>query len=99
MALFNNGFKGNILGGLAIGIGAAVLAPVVMPVLVSVVKPLAKAAIKGGIVLYEKGREAVAEVSEMTEDIVAEAKAELAESQKEATTAGTPSTPGGEAGA
>lgn len=83
MALFDNGLKGNILGGLAIGIGAAVLAPAVMPVVASIVKPLAKAAIKGGIILYEKGREIVAETGEMIEDIVAEAKAEMAESYKE----------------
>ncbi len=83
MALFDNGLKGNILSGLAIGIGAAVLAPAVMPVVASVMKPLAKAAIKGGIMLYEKGRETVAEVSEIVEDIVAEAKAEMAEVQKE----------------
>lgn len=83
MALFDNGLKGNILGGLAIGIGAAILAPAVIPAIASIVKPLAKAAIKGGIILYEKGKETVAEVSEMVEDIVAEAKAELAEPQKE----------------
>lgn len=98
MALFNNGLKGNILGGLAIGIGAAILAPVVVPVLASVVKPLAKAAIKGGIMLYEKGREVVAEATEMVEDIVAEAKAEVAETHKEEfTTSTTAEVSGGEA--
>lgn len=96
MALFDNGLKGNILSGLAIGIGAAVLAPAVLPVVASVVKPLAKAAIKGGIMLYEKGRETAAEAIEMVEDIVAEAKAELAEAHKEASSAVSP---GGEAGA
>lgn len=83
MSLFDNGLKGNIVSGLAIGIGAAVLAPVVMPILVSVVKPLAKAAIKGGIMLYEKGKETVAEVGEVIEDIVAEAKAEMEEVPEE----------------
>lgn len=83
MALFDNGLKGNILSGLAIGIGAAVLAPAVMPVVASIVKPLVKAAIKGGIILYEKGKETVAEVAEVVEDIVAEAKAEMAEAHKE----------------
>ncbi len=77
MALFDNGLKGNILTGLAVGIGAAVIAPAVMPVLAGVAKPLAKALIKGGISLYEKGREAIAEGGEVLEDIVAEAKAEL----------------------
>jgi peptide subunit release factor 1 (eRF1) len=83
MALFDNGLKGNILSGLAVGIGAAIIAPAVMPIVASVVKPLAKAAIKGGIIFYEKGRETIAEVSEMVEDIVAEAKAEMAEAHKE----------------
>ena len=96
MALFDNGLKGNILSGLAIGIGAAVIAPAVMPIVASVVKPLAKAAIKGGIMLYEKGKETVAEVGEIVEDIVAEAKAEMVEMHKEASSADTH---GGESGA
>jgi hypothetical protein len=80
MALFDNGLKGNIVTGLAIGIGTALFAPQVIPALAGVVKPLAKAAIKGSLVLYEKSKEAVAEVGEMMEDIVAEVKAEMAES-------------------
>jgi len=80
MAFFD-GWKGNILGGLAIGIGASVIAPVIIPVLASVVKPLSKAAIKGGYLLYEKGRETVAEVQEVVEDLVAEARAEINELQ------------------
>ena len=82
MALFENGWKGNILGGLAIGIGSAILAPVVIPILAAAVKPLAKATIKGGLMLYERGKEMVAEIQEVTEDLVAEAKAEMAEGQK-----------------
>jgi hypothetical protein len=53
---------------------------VVIPLFANIAKPLAKAAIKGGIQLYERGKEAFSEVAEITEDIVAEAKAELAES-------------------
>ena len=81
MALFE-GWKGNILGGLAIGIGASVVAPVVIPVLATVVKPLTKAAIKGGFLLYDKGRETLAEAQEVIEDLVAEAKAEMEEAQE-----------------
>lgn len=84
MALFSNGLKGNILTGLAIGIGASVLAPAVIPVLANVVKPLAKAALKGGIVLYEKGLETFAETKEVVEDLIAEAKSELAEAKAHA---------------
>jgi hypothetical protein len=65
--------------GLFIGIGVVVLAPVVLPILAGIAKPVAKAAVKGGITLYEKGKEAVAEAGEFLEDICAEAKAELAE--------------------
>ena len=80
MALLDDALKGNIVTGLAIGIGAAILAPVVIPLFANIAKPLAKATIKGGIQLFERGKEAFAEVAEITEDIVAEAKAELAES-------------------
>ena len=78
MGLFDNGLKGNIFSGLAIGIGAAVLAPTILPILVGAAKPLLKAAIKGGIVLYDRGKESFAEVGEVVEDLVAEVKAELA---------------------
>jgi hypothetical protein len=93
MAIFENGLKGNILTGLAVGIGATVVAPVVIPILSGLVKPIAKAVIKGGFVLFEKGKETVAEAGEMLEDIVAEAKAEMAEPQKESSPPA-----GGEAG-
>jgi hypothetical protein len=61
------------------GIAAIILLPVIVPVAGKVVKPLAKAAIKGGIVLYEQGKGVIAEVGETLEDLIAEAKAELAE--------------------
>ena len=83
MALFDNGLKGNVLTGLAIGIGASIFAPQVIPALAGVIKPIAKAAIKGGLMLYEKSKETVAEVGEVMEDIVAEVKAEMAESHKQ----------------
>jgi hypothetical protein len=79
MGFFDNGLKGNIVTGLAIGIGSSILAPVVVPILASVVKPMAKAAIKGGFLLYQKGREVAAETQEVVEDLVAEARAELEE--------------------
>lgn len=96
MGLLDNGLKGNVLTGLAIGIGAAILAPAVLPALAGVAKPLIKAAVKGGIVLYEKGKETVAELGEVVEDIVAEAKSEMAEVHKEGAPAPSPE---GEAGA
>ena len=62
------------------GIAAIVMLPVLIPVAAGKVgKPLAKATIKGGIVLYEKGKGVIAEVGESLEDLIAEAKAELVE--------------------
>jgi len=66
------------------GIAAIVLLPVIVPVVTGVGKPVAKAAIKGGILIYEKGKGVIAEVGETFEDIMAEAKAELAEEHAEA---------------
>lgn len=75
MALFDNGFK---LGtGIAIGVGALIVAPALIPALSAVVKPLAKASIKGGMVLFEKALELAAETREIVEDMTAEARAEL----------------------
>ena len=66
------------------GIAAIVLLPILVPVVAGVGKPVAKAAIKGGILLYEKGKGIIAEAGESLEDIVAEAKAELAEAETKA---------------
>lgn len=78
MSILEDAFKGGKTAtGIVIGLGAAVLAPVIVPVVAGIVKPLAKAAIKGGIVIYDKGKEVYAETVEVTEDLVAEARAEL----------------------
>jgi hypothetical protein len=86
MAGIEDFFKGESGKGLAIGIGAALLAPVVLPALAGLAKPLARAAIKAGIIAYEKGREAAAEFGEVMEDLVAEARAELEQHHNAATT-------------
>jgi len=70
--------KGNIVTGLAIGIGSAIIAPLVVPALSKAAKPLAKAAIKGGLVLFETSKEKLAEAHELVDDLLAEARAELA---------------------
>jgi hypothetical protein len=76
MAFFEDIFKGgNILAGLAIGVGAAIVAPAVIPAL----RPIAKSIIKAGLMAYDQGRVAFAELSEHTGDIVAEVRSELAE--------------------
>jgi hypothetical protein len=74
MALLEDMFKGgNIVAGLAIGLGAAVVAPAVLPIL----RPLAKSVIKAGLIAYDQGRVALAELNEQAGDMIAEARAEI----------------------
>ena len=97
MGLLDNGLKGNIVTGLAIGIGAAILAPALVPAAAKVAKPFIKAVIKTGIIMFETGKETTAELGEVFEDIVAEAKSEIAEAQNDIAPAAT--VPEGETGA
>ncbi len=76
MAIWDYRPKADLWTGVAIGVGLLV-APVVIPVIADAARPVAKAAIKGGLMLYEKGREMIAEVSEVVEDLAAEAKSEV----------------------
>jgi hypothetical protein len=68
--------------GIIAGIGAVLLAPVLIPVVAGIGKPILKSLVKGGIVAYEKSRGAFAEMGETWEDIIAEAKAEIAEERE-----------------
>jgi hypothetical protein len=72
------------VGTLAVGAGIVLLTPVVVPVVAGILKPLAKNAIKGSLLLYEKAKVSTAETIESLEDLAAEAKAELAEAGDEA---------------
>jgi hypothetical protein len=82
MALFEDALKGgNIVTGLAVGVGAAVFAPAVIPLL----RPVAKSVLKAGVMAYDQGRVALAELNERAEDMMAEVRAEM----EEETTAGT----------
>jgi hypothetical protein len=79
MAIFEDGILGNgLTTGLLAGLGAAILAPALFPAVATAAKPLVKGVIKVGVTLYEKGNEAIAEVGEVLEDLVAEAKSEMA---------------------
>lgn len=66
----------NVAVGLGVAAAATILAPVLLPVLVGVGRPLAKSLLKGGLMLYEKGRETVAVAGEAAEDMIAEIRAE-----------------------
>src|SRR5574340_1202603 len=71
-------FKGgNLVAGLAIGLGTAILAPGIAPAVSSLLRPAAKAVIKGGIVAYDWGRQAAAQVGEPASDMATEARAEV----------------------
>jgi hypothetical protein len=87
MALLEDAFKGGgIMMAIAAGVGAALIAPVVMPAM----RPIAKSVLKAGLMAYDQGRVALAELSEQTGDILAEARDELSQAAKSA--------PGGHAG-
>lgn len=69
-------FKNNIVAGVGVALAAAILAPIVLPVAGRLGRPLAKSLVRGGMVLYEKGRETMAVAGESVEDIMAEIRAE-----------------------
>ena len=75
----SDALKGDTGKGLAIGVAIVALAPLAAPIVAALAKPIARAAIRTGAIAYEKGREALAEVAEVVEDLVAEARTELAE--------------------
>ena len=75
-------FRSGLGKGIAIGIGAAILAPLILPPLAKAARPMARAAIKSGLLLLDKGRETVAELGEVMEDLVAEAQAEIEEAEE-----------------
>ncbi len=76
MALFDDILEGGLGTGLIAAVGVAVLVPVLKPVLQPMLRSTAKMAIKGGMVAYDYGRQAVAEVTEMAGDLAAETRAE-----------------------
>jgi hypothetical protein len=76
MAIWDYRPKADLWTGIAIGVGLLV-APVVIPMVAAAARPVAKAAIKGGLMVYEKGREMLAETLEVVEDLAAEAKSEV----------------------
>lgn len=76
---------GSLVSNVLIGAAVVVLAPVVVPAVLAGMRPVAKTLIKGGVLVYDKTREMVAEAGEQVSDIVAEARAEL--------TTATPSEP------
>jgi hypothetical protein len=80
MALFDDmveGFGSSWVSSVLVGIGIALVAPVAVPGLAAGIRPLAKAVIKGGMMVYDKGAEVLAETGEQLSDLVAEVRSEL----------------------
>lgn len=69
-------FKNNLIAGIGLACAASVLAPIVFPVAARIGRPLAKSLVRGGMIMYEKGREVIAVAGESVEDIMAEIRAE-----------------------
>lgn len=69
-------FSSDTAKGIAIGLGAALLAPLALAA-AGVGRPAARAAVKAGLLMLEKGRETAAELAEIAEDLLAEAQAEI----------------------
>jgi len=81
MALWDSvteSFGGSLVSNLLIGAAAVVLAPIVVPTVFAGLRPVSKTLVKGGVMVYDKAREMVAEAGEQMSDLVAEARAELA---------------------
>ena len=102
MALVDRAVQRGVLTGLAIGAVTLLVAPALLPAAARMMKPMARAAIRTGILTYERGREALAEMGELVEDAFAEAQHELsqgAESPKPSSgTAGASQTASADAG-
>ncbi len=70
--------KNNVAAGVGIAFAATVLAPILIPAMGRIGRPLTKSLVRGGMLMYEKGREAIAVAGESVEDIMAEIRAESA---------------------
>jgi hypothetical protein len=77
---------------LLVGLGVALAAPVLFPALASGIRPLAKGIIKGGVVVFDAAKEAFAEAEEQLSDLMAEARHEMEQTHKTATTAAAAAT-------
>lgn len=83
-------FKNNVVAGVGLAFTAAVLAPILMPAMGRIGRPLAKSLVRGGMHMYERGREAIAVAGESVEDIMAEIRAESSEASVAAPAAAAP---------
>ncbi|MCR6630551.1 MAG: DUF5132 domain-containing protein [Magnetospirillum sp.] len=83
----------DMVKGLALGLGMGLLAPVMFPAVGRAMRPTMNAALRAGVLAWERGREKLSEMGEYVEDMAAEARAQhLAEAPPPAPSAegGTP---------
>lgn len=73
MALLN----GDTAKGVMIGVGLVLTAPLLLAAVGGFGRPAARAAVKAGLLAYEKGMETATEFGELVEDLLAEAEAEI----------------------
>ncbi|MCA9497655.1 MAG: DUF5132 domain-containing protein [Nitrospira sp.] len=71
-----------VIGGAVVGAVAVVAAPSLISGIGGILRPLGKEVLKGGIVAYTAVSEMIAETGEQFNDIVAEAKSEIARPAK-----------------
>jgi hypothetical protein len=81
MALFNGG-RG-LLAGIGIGVLAAAVGRRIAPAFAGLGRPVAKAAIKSGLILYDRGRVQFAVMRETFDDLAAEARVEIERESRE----------------
>jgi divalent metal cation (Fe/Co/Zn/Cd) transporter len=77
MGLLDNGLKASLGPGIAIGVGAVLLIPAVRSALGGLLRPVAKAAIKGVILLGQGSVGLFAEAKESVTDLIEEVKYEV----------------------
>jgi hypothetical protein len=70
------GWKGTVMAMIAGGAIGVFLAPIVRPAIARNARPALKAVLQAGLSVYRHGREAVAELGEIVEDVTAELQAE-----------------------
>ena len=84
IASVNLGFN---VGTVALGVAAYLFGPTLLSTAGGVLRGAAKAGIKGGLIAYNRGKLLADEAKESLEDLSAEAKSEMKETQSKAVVA------------
>ena len=79
--------KSGVVKNIAIGLGISILVPLAANLLAPIVRPLARGALKAGVIAYERGRETIAEIGEVVEDLAAEVREDLQKTRERKTLA------------